>query len=240
MLGLLAHALHWSIVLVGVTGAGYLLLPRVRFPALVRRPGRLPPRSLPEHQERVAQLRAAAESGRLGQVLTAPHQAPERPAPLRRGSWSDLRAVVVTSSVSAGVIHAAVFPHHLQERAVVGVFFAVTAVAQIAWAVLVTRSASNRLLYAGAAGSVLLIGLWALARTVGLPAGLADGHDGVGPWDLTAKAWELVVLAGCLALLRRPPGDRLTPLASVGRRAWLFAAASTVTLTLITLLVPHE
>lgn len=240
MLGLLAHGLHWSIVLLGVSGAGYLLRPKLRLRALSPRHTYRPPRSLPEHEARVLELRAAVASGRLGEVRPQRNAGSASVPTARTNAWSDLRAVVVTSSMSAGVIHAAVFPHHLRERAVVGAFFALAAITQLVWAVLVTRSASRWLLRAGVAGNVSLICLWAVSRTVGLPAGLADGHRGVGAWDLAAFVWELAVVAGCLALLRRPGADRLSMLATVGRRAWLWAALSTSTLTLITLLVPHE
>ncbi len=64
MLGLLAHALHWSFVLLGLVGAGYLLRPQLRLSALLHpRRGYRPPRSLPEHDERILELRAAAASG---------------------------------------------------------------------------------------------------------------------------------------------------------------------------------
>jgi len=243
MLGLLAHALHWSIVLLGLAGAGYLLHPQLRLSALLHhRRAYRPPRSLTEHDARILQLRAAVASGRLGEVQhhVGVGGSSSRPAHDGPARWADLRAVVATSSVSAGVIHAAVFPHHLRERVVVGVFFALAAIAQLVWAFLATRSAGVRLLQVGVAGNAFLICLWAMSRTVGLPGGLADGHQGIGAWDLAALVWELSVVAGCLALLRRPPADRLSMLTTVGRSAWLWAALSTVALTIITLLVPHE
>ena len=102
------------------------------------------------------------------------------------------RALAVSSSGAAAGVHAAILPHHAAEWWVVGAFFLAVTLAQAAWACLVSLDATRKRLVAGIVGSLGLVALWAVSRTVGLPFGL--GREAVGAWDLAAVAWELVVV----------------------------------------------
>ena len=67
------------------------------------------------------------------------------------------------------MIHAAVVPEHLVEYWVFGAFFILTAVFQLAWAVVVVLRPSAIVYTAGALINGAIIALWALSRTIGLP-----------------------------------------------------------------------
>ena len=75
-------------------------------------------------------------------------------------------------SAGAGIIHLAVLGPHLREFWLFGVFFAAAALAQLGWALLVMMRPSRRVWLAGALGNALVIVVWILSRTVGLPFGL--------------------------------------------------------------------
>jgi hypothetical protein len=74
-------------------------------------------------------------------------------------------------SLGAAGIHAWVVPEHLHEYWLFGAFFIVVAAGQAVWAGSVTRWPNRNIYLLGAMVSVLLIGLWAVSRTVGLPLG---------------------------------------------------------------------
>ncbi|MET0840167.1 MAG: hypothetical protein ABWY19_15395, partial [Marmoricola sp.] len=150
---------------------------------------------------------------------------------------STWRAVAVTGSVAAAGVHAAVFPHHLDESYAVGAFFLAMTLAQAAWACLVVLEATDERLVAGIAGNLALLVLWGVSRTAGLPFGL--GREGVGGLDLAAGAWELSVVAACLVGLRHPTPERSLVLGDPGRTAWAWALASGTALIVLTLTVTH-
>jgi hypothetical protein len=137
-------------------------------------------------------------------------------------SWSELRAwlrrhddvelptaalVAAAMSVGAAVIHAIVFPPHLAESVLYGVFFGALAVAQLGWAVLVVVRPRAAVLAAGAVGNLAVVALWAVTRTAGIPLGVAAGQrEGVGVLDTSCGLLELAVVACCawLAWNREP------------------------------------
>ncbi len=99
-----------------------------------------------------------------------PHATPRSGAP-----WPS------SSSVAAAGVHAAVFPHHLDEAFLVGAFFLAITLAQAAWACLVCLDATRRLLLAGIAGNLALVALWAVSRSVGLPVLGREARRRLGP-----------------------------------------------------------
>jgi hypothetical protein len=234
MLGLLAHGLHLLPIVLGAVGVGALLLPRVsasRSRAMEFRT----PATLDEHEQRVAELRTAVRSGRL----TAPRLADHRPAEWPGGrDPSPWRAVAAFSSLAAAVVHAEVFPHHLEQGLLVGAFFFVAAAAQAIWAFQVVQSATLSRLVAGAVGNLVLIGVWAVSRTVGLPFGL--GREPVGAWDVAAVTWQLCVVVACVVGLRTSADDHCLPLGRLGLRTWVWVLASVSALAFLSLTVPHE
>ena len=99
-------------------------------------------------------------------------------------------------------------PSHFTEGFLLGLFFAVSSIAQLAWASLALTSGGALLLRAGVLLNLGCVALWAVTRTLGLPFGLIPGPEAVGGWDVATVIWELVVTACCLALLRRTPNVR--------------------------------
>lgn len=184
---LLAHGVHYALVVGGLVGVAWLLLPQ------------LVGTGSDEHDRRVAALRARAAAGQLATL------APAAPAVRRSVAVTlHLPLTVVASSCAAGV-HAAMGPAHLAEAALFGLFFGASALAQLAWAAAALHRVTPALLWSGIVLNVGCVALWVLTRTWGLPLGLMPVREAVGPWDLAAVAWELVVVASCVALLRTVP-----------------------------------
>ncbi len=232
MLGLFAHALHLLLVVLGLAGVAVLLFPQVQA-ARSRRTTFRAPADATEHEERIATLRAAVRSGRLAAL---PETAlPVTALPVTAGPARDSstwRAVAVGSSVAAAGVHAAVFPHHLDEALVVGIFFLAMTLGQAAWACLVWLEATRDRLVAGILGNLGLVALWGVSRAAGLP-GL--GREAVGGWDLAAVVWELVIVGTCLVGLHRGADERALTLGGLGRLGWSWAALCAATLVLLTL-----
>lgn len=85
-----------------------------------------------------------------------------------------------------------------------GLFFLVVALAQLVYAVLLLRQPSSRtVLVAGIVGNALVVVLWAVTRTVGIPLGPATGEvETIGVVDTVSKLAELALI-GCLFVLLR-------------------------------------
>jgi hypothetical protein len=123
----------------------------------------------------------------------------------RTTSWSRARVltnVVALASVGAGVIHLAVAPDHFREGMPFGVFFICLGVAQLAWAALVCTRSTRGLLLAGTIGSALVVVLWVLSRTAGIPIGPERwSPEAIGFADVVCSAYELLVVIGGAWLL---------------------------------------
>ena len=216
----LAHGVHYAVLALGLAGLVVLLGPRFADPRQAPQDG---------HDLRVAELRRQLGVGGVrpvGRVVAAP----TTPAEL---FW--LPFAVVCSAAAAGV-HAAVGPAHFREATSFGLFFAAAALLQLVWASAIVLQPSRSLFRAGAAGNLLVVGLWLQTRTVGLPFGLMDRPEAFGPWDLACAAWELAVAGSCLALLRTPARRLRVPSWSDWSglaRGW--AALSAVALLALTL-----
>ncbi|WP_309648878.1 hypothetical protein [Nocardioides sp.] len=199
--GMLAHTVHYALVVGGLLTLAVVLLPH----ALDRlRPEPLAPRD--QHDLRVLELRHAVAAGTLTvpRSTLTPAAAPIS-APLRPSAGSALQLAVVASGAAAA-IHAGAGPGHLDEQAVFGGFFVAAALAQLAWAALAATRCTPRLLLAGALGNAAILALWLTTRTWGLPLGLMPQPEAVGVWDLACAGWELLVVASCAHLLG--PGRR--------------------------------
>ena len=91
---------------------------------------------------------------------------------LRWGSYSIeslISAAALVCSAGAAAIHFAVLGEHFDESWLYGIFFAVVAWLQVAWALAALRQPSARLYWAGAAGNAAVIATWAVTRTLGVP-----------------------------------------------------------------------
>ena len=94
----------------------------------------------------------------------------------------------------AGLIHVAAAVAHLDEYALYSVFFELLALAQFGWGIALYRAPSIALVRAGAVMSALVVVLWIVSRTVGLPIGPEPWHpEAVGPIDALASADEALI-----------------------------------------------
>ena len=221
---LLAHGVHYALVGVGLVGVAWLLLPQL----VATGPD--------EHARRVAALRARAAAGQLGVLQPVPPAAVVRRT---RSATLHLPLAVLASACAAGV-HAALGPAHLTQATLFGLFFAASALAQLGWSAAVLRGVTPGLLRLGIVLNLGCVALWALTRAWGLPLGLMPAPEPVGPWDLAAVAWELVVVAACAALLRAVPpttyaGLRLPPWVDWHRSARTTALVSAAVLAALSL-----
>jgi hypothetical protein len=106
-------------------------------------------------------------------------------------------------SGAAAIIHFAVIGQHLREFWLFGAFFAVVALAQLAWALLAMARPSHRVWLAGAVGNAVVIVVWIVSRTLGLPLGAEAGHaEPVGFADALSTAYEVLLVVGSAALAR--------------------------------------
>jgi hypothetical protein len=120
----------------------------------------------------------------------------------RTARMDGIVAAVAAASGGAAIIHFAVLGEHIREYWAFGAFFATAGVCQMLWALLVVRWPGPPLLLAGALGNTLIVALWLISRTGGVPIGPDAGSpEAIGFPDLLATAYELVVVAGCVGLL---------------------------------------
>ena len=238
VLPVLGHAVHWTLTFGGLLALLALLV--------AARPGRATPVRRPaEARRRQLALLATASAAapgprrpgdlpRAASLLVAspvPTSASRAPAAGSAADRTWLPIAVVSSAAAAGV-HAAAGPEHLREGLLVGGFFVVSALAQLAWAVVVMLAGpSRRLLRAAQVGNAAVVGTWLATRTVGLPGGLVE-VEAVGPWDVAATVWEVAVVAGVsLVLSSGRFGDTDAQRVDIVRwsaaaRGWLLASVT--------------
>jgi uncharacterized membrane protein YsdA (DUF1294 family) len=117
---------------------------------------------------------------------------------------NDVLVVAALLSAGAGAIHAAVIREHLREWWLYGVFFAVSAAAQVVWAMLIFRRPSRPVLLAGAVGNVAVVLLWLITRITGLPFGPEPWTpESFGVLDVVASLFEVFLAVSIVMLLRR-------------------------------------
>ncbi len=120
-------------------------------------------------------------------------------APARRFVVRSYSAALLI--LGAAAIHFAVAPEHFQEYLPYGLFFVGLGLAQLGLAVAVLRAPSRRLYAIASGGTVAVIAIWLISRTVGLPLGPDAGKpEPVGFIDLLASIIEATAV---LVLLRR-------------------------------------
>jgi hypothetical protein len=137
------------------------------------------------------------------------------------------QAVVALLSIGAAVIHFAVVAEHFDEWWLTGTFFLALGVFQLVWALLVLQAPSPLLYLAGAAANALVVVLWIVSRTSGVPVGPEAGEaEAVALPDSLATAFEVVLIAILFLLLSRRTTLQTT--ARLGRPAASWAAAAIV------------
>jgi hypothetical protein len=104
-------------------------------------------------------------------------------------------------------------------------FFSAVASAQLVWGVVTMGQAPRWWLALGAAGNLVVVVIWVVSRTAGLPVGeYADVTLPVGFPDGLATALEAVIVAGAVALMVRGDG----PVRSLARSPRVAVAAAVV------------
>jgi hypothetical protein len=144
------------------------------------------------------------------------------------------RWVLIAAGLSAiaSMIHGAVTGEHFEEWWGYGLFFVVAAAAQMSFAVLLVlgpwRPGSRRpdegrgglrtIALLGILGNALIIGLWGVTRTIGVPLfGPEAGEvEEVGTIDLISKVAELALIA-VLAWIYRLAGPETSSGAATPR-----------------------
>jgi hypothetical protein len=145
----------------------------------------------------------------------------------------------VVLSAAAGLIHLWVAPEHFHEAWLVGAFFVLAGLGQLAFAVLLARGLGTSGLLVGVAANTGLVYLYVLSRTVSLPflpphdaghverlpvAGAAGNGvpvfpqssiEPVGILDMTCLLAELALIVMLVAILPRSP-QRFTSNALMG------------------------
>jgi hypothetical protein len=139
--------------------------------------------------------------------------------------------VVALLSIGAAVIHFAVVAEHFDEWWLTGLFFLALAAFQLVWALLVLWSPSRLLYLAGAVANALVVVLWIVSRTSGVPVGPEAGEaEPVALPDSLATGFEIVLVAVLVLLLsaRTAPGtSRLVSRHAAGWAAAVVVAALT-------------
>jgi hypothetical protein len=98
-------------------------------------------------------------------------------------------------TLATGLLHFQVAPHHFEEAFVFGLFMVAVGAAQVAAGLLLLARPSRALLSGLWLGTVLLLGLYAAAHTIGVPLGPHPWQpEHVHPVDLVSKGAELALL----------------------------------------------
>jgi hypothetical protein len=138
-------------------------------------------------------------------------------------------SLAAASATAAAFVHFAVAPEHFAEWWGFGTFFVLCGEVQLGWALLLRRRPGKAVFSIGLAGSLLLVALWALSRTSGLPLGPEPGvPEAVGTPDVLAIVLELVTAASCAWALtgRRATSSKLARPLALGAMALTAAAAA--------------
>ena len=120
-----------------------------------------------------------------------------------RAARLDAHTVTLLSlSAAAGTVHLTVAADHFAEYFLFGLFFVVVGVAQIGCAALIAINGLSRRLLILATGNALVVVLWIVSRTTGLPIGPSAGvPEAVGFADVATTVFELVLVGSAIWFL---------------------------------------
>lgn len=108
-------------------------------------------------------------------------------------------------TLGAAAIHLAVTPEHFEMFVPYGIFFIGLGVAQVALGVAILFVPQRPLFIAAAVGTIAVIGLYLVSRTIGLPIAPEPWRpEPVGFPDVAATLMEAVATVQFLILIRRP------------------------------------
>lgn len=112
--------------------------------------------------------------------------------------------VAAVTSILAGLIHYAVVPEHLTEWWVYAAFFCLLGAFELVWAALVLTGGERPLLMAGLVVNVLVLALWTVTRTSGLPFGpFAWQPEEIGIPDVACCIAEAATVLSVIFAWRR-------------------------------------
>ena len=132
---------------------------------------------------------------------------------------------VASAATGAAAIHYAVVAEHFDEWWGFGLFFVTSAVAQLAWAVVVVASRSRLLIWFGVIGNAAIVVLWIVTRTVGTLVGPEPATpEPMGLADSLATAFELTIVVAGIWLAW---SDGIRPALS-SRLAWVVSGVALV------------
>jgi hypothetical protein len=133
--------------------------------------------------------------------------APPFAAASHRGQLDDALFLACGLAWGACLIHGVAAIEHAREYMPYSIFFALLACAQLWWGIAVYRRPAPKLLLAGAVVSLMVVALWIVSRTAGLPIGPRPWTpESVGAIDSFASADEILLALVVLFQLR--PGRR--------------------------------
>jgi hypothetical protein len=123
-----------------------------------------------------------------------------------------VRLSLAIASIAAGLIHATVVPHHLEESTILGAGFVPTAIFQVAWAAPAFVRLDARTLDVGVAVNGAVVATWIASRTFGLPFGPhAWVAEPVGAVDATATVLEMLIVIGATLVRVSQPDQGYKP-----------------------------
>lgn len=126
--------------------------------------------------------------------------------------WVELAAAAL--SLAAGLLHATAGPEHFSEWWGYGLFFVAAALAQTLFGLLVATQgispsyggwagARRRVYWIGIVGNLLILALWLVTRTIGIPFGPQAGLvEPIGWLDGATKVAEVAVIGLLIWLLQ--------------------------------------
>jgi hypothetical protein len=119
------------------------------------------------------------------------------------------RVLLVVLLGSAGAIHLAMVPSHMDSSSVEGIGFALAGWLQIGLALWILARPSRSALRIVMLANVAFLGVWAISRTWGLPVGEHSGHPhDVAFVDLACVGIEVAVVVAAALLLQHPDWGR--------------------------------
>ncbi len=136
-----------------------------------------------------------------------------------------LSTLLAVLSAAAATVHFSVIPSHFREHWLFGTFFVLAAAFQAGWALLAARHGSALLYRLGAAGNAALAATWVVSRTTGLPFGPHAGEpEPLGFGDVLVTVYEVLIVAGALAMIHLAPFSSAAGFRVRLRRVWPVAA----------------
>jgi hypothetical protein len=134
---------------------------------------------------------------------------------------------LAVASIAAAAIHFVVMGEHFEEYFAFGVFFAIVAWVQALWGMSVAAVPSRGVLITGALLNAIVIAVWTISRTAGIPFGPEAGTpEPISSLDALSTGLEAGIVIGALLLsARRLPQRQLRPRGAALAAAAPFAVA---------------